>query len=126
MTEFREITPAGKADNVEEIFTCFRLPNVTHDFLISKEELLDATLIYRIYHLDGVSWRRIEEYQYTRIRALMEDAATTFNSGNSISAQSKLNKLLKLWTRFWEGQTPHGVNTIQGDVVPVFQNSNAQ
>jgi len=120
MADITEISPAGKADKMEEIFSCLRLENdnVSHDFLISKEELLDATWIYRIYHFDSISWRRIEEYEFTRIRALLEDAAKTLNAGNEISAQSKLNKLLNLWSKRWDGQSPHGVNAIQGRVQP--------
>lgn len=119
MTEIREISPAGKSDKVEEIFSCLRLPGIASDFLISKEELLDATWIYRIYNFDEISWRRIEEYEFTRIKALLADAADTFNSTDMISAQSKINKLVKLWKKYWFNQTPHGINPIETKVFNV-------
>ena len=118
MTAISEVSQSGRIDKMEEIFTCLRLPGVIYDFLISKEEPLDGKWIYRIYQFDNVSWRRIEEYEFTRIRALMEDSHRTLVSGNAISAQSKLNKLLKMWTRYWDKQAPHGVNPIRGRVEP--------
>jgi len=118
INEIREVSPASKSDKLEEIFSCLRLPGVTYDFLISKEELLDGTWVYRIYQFDGVSWRRIEEFEHTRLRALMADTAITFNGGNQISAQSKIQKLVKVWGLYWDGKSPHGINEVKGEVAP--------
>lgn len=118
MVEIREIAQGGTPERLEEIFSTLRFPGVTGSFSISKEELFDGTWIYRFYWFDELKWLRIDEEEYTKIHALLADTANTFNHGDSISAQSKINKLVKLWKRKWDGQAPHGINPCLGRILP--------
>ena len=103
-----EIKRDNKPNRAEEIFSVLKFEGVTLWFAVSREELLDATWVYRIYAFDQLKYRLITEQLHNRIRDIMEQAAFQLNTGNDIGCQIYVNKLMDIWKEQWASGTADG------------------
>lgn len=90
-----------KINPYEEFFSRLQFPGVSYCFAISKEENYEGEWIYRIYSPTEDEHQRIDEYTFNKIRDLMATAADAFNASNDISAQYRVNELMKIWKHYW-------------------------
>ena len=108
VSSIQEVKKDDKPIRAEEIFSVLKFDGVTMWFAVSKEELLDATWVYRLYAFDQLKYRLISEQLHDRVRNIMQEAAFALNSGNELGCQIKVDELMKIWKEQWASGTADG------------------
>ena len=53
-------------------------------------------------------FRFIEEHLFEHIRQLMQEVTFLLNARQDLAAQTKLDRMLRIWKEQWASGTPHG------------------